>query len=109
MNNQYSFLNSSSHSVEVERLNGTVDKLKHTVEKLGKENVELRKINKSLNSKLSLLLNENDIVKNVKLDIQDYSDFTCGNSEETLKEFFYLLVICEKMKYMNLCLKVVKK
>jgi hypothetical protein len=100
MMNQYSFLNSSHHTVE--NLNSTIEKLQHTIHKLSKENSELKKINKNLNSKLSLLINENDIIKNVKMDIQDYSDYTNVNSEETLKEFFYLLVICEKMKYMNL-------
>jgi hypothetical protein len=103
---QYSFLNSSHHTVE--NLNSTIEKLQHTINKLSKENCELKKINRNLNSKLSLLINDNDIVKNVKLDIQeqeqDNSDSAFGHthSEETLKEFFYLLVICEKMKYMNL-------
>lgn len=103
LNKEYSFLNSSTHSSELEKLNLMIETYKRKVEKLENENYELKKINKSLNSQLSLLINESDIVKNVKIDIQNYSDYThFNNSEETLKEFFYLLVICEKMKYLNL-------
>jgi hypothetical protein len=101
---EYSFLNSSSHTQEIEKLNNMIETYKVRIEKLECENYEFRKANKTLNSQLNLLINENDIVKNLKIDIQNYSDFTTNftNSEETLKEFFYLLVICEKMKYLNL-------
>jgi hypothetical protein len=101
---EYSFLNNTSQTQEIEKLNSLIENYKGRIEKLECENYELKKANKSLNSQLNLLINENDIVKNVKIDIQNYSDFTTNfnNSEETLKEFFYLLVICEKMKYLNL-------
>lgn len=86
----------------IDELQSTIGALKKKVDKLQNENSELKKLNKNLNSKINLLINENDIVKNVKIDIQDYSDYTHFHSEDTLKEFFYLLVLSEKMKYLNL-------
>jgi hypothetical protein len=106
MTDNYSYLNSSHHSAreEIVNLNKTIQSLLKKIDKLENENEDLKKINKSLNSKINLLVNDNNIVKNVKMDIQDYSEFTtnANANEDTLKEFFYLLVLCEKMKYLNL-------
>ena len=83
-----------------ERLHKIIKILQDKLETITQENIELRKVNKSLNSKLNLLINDVDIVKNVKQEIIDNSCFYL-NTDDLLKEFFYLLVLCEKMKYMN--------
>jgi hypothetical protein len=83
-----------------ERLHKTIKILQEKLENITQENIELRKVNKTLNSKLNLLINDADMVKNVKQDIVDNSCFYL-NTDDLLKEFFYMLVLCEKMKYMN--------
>lgn len=95
-------LNNSYYSYSDERLLKIIESLQTKLEKINNENSELRKINRSLNAKVNLLLNDNNIVKNVKLDMNDYSDFSHFTSEDTLKDFFYLMVLSEKMKYMNI-------
>ncbi len=83
-----------------ERLHKTIKILQEKLEIITQENLELRKVNKTLNSKLNLLLSDADMIKNVKQDIVDNSCFYL-NTDDLLKEFFYMLVLCEKMKYMN--------
>lgn len=101
--NNYSFLNSTNNSSDIETLKENIENLQNQNNKLQAENNELKKINKSLNERFNLLLNENDVLKNVKKDVQDFSDLSnFNNNENTLKEFFYLLVLTEKMKYLNL-------
>ena len=85
---------------DLERLKKTIEILQLKIETITQENIELRKINKSLNSKLNLLINDTNIVKNVKQEMVDNSGFNFYN-DDMLKEFFHLLVLCEKMKYMN--------
>ena len=78
-------------------------KMEEEISKLINENKEYKRINKNLNTHLTILINDIDIMKNVKLDLNDYTGFEAGNaSEESMKEFFFLLVICEKMKYSNI-------
>jgi hypothetical protein len=72
------------------------------LEKANKEIHELKRQNKLLTSKLNLLLNDMNIVKNVKIDMNDYSNICPNTNEDSLKEFFYLLLISEKMKYVNI-------
>ncbi len=99
---QSPFSHKSVSSLEYEKLNKSHQDLQRKKDKLTNENTELRKINRNLNSKLNVLINDNDIVKDIKLEIQDYSDFTYFHNEDYLKEFFYLLVLCEKMKYIDI-------
>jgi hypothetical protein len=86
---------------EDNRLLKTVENLQNKINILSTENTELKRINKDLNSRINLLLNDNNMIKNVKLEMKDYSDFTQLHNEDTLREFFCLLVLCEKMKYLN--------
>jgi hypothetical protein len=72
------------------------------LDKANKEIHELKRQNKLLTSKLNLLLNDMNIVKNVKIDMNDYSNICPNTNEDSLKEFFYLLLISEKMKYVNI-------
>ncbi len=65
------------------------------------ENEELKRINKVLSTKIDFLVNHSTIVKNVKNEMNDYSLISHYNNQETLKEFFFLTVICEKMNYLN--------
>lgn len=103
-NKEFSFLNGSSEctSKDNEKLLKICENLNMKIDKLIQENNELKKINRSLNDKINLLINDNNIVKNVKNDMNDCSDYTHFNNEDSLKEFFYLLVLCEKMKYLNI-------
>jgi hypothetical protein len=91
-----------NQELEYEKLNKTVEYLNRKLEKINNDNEELRKINKTLISKLNLLINDQNLIKDVKVDIHDYSDLTNYNNEDTLKEFFYLTVLSEKMKYLNM-------
>jgi hypothetical protein len=84
-----------------DRLLKTIEHLQNKLDIISNENFELKRINRDLNSRINLLLNDNNIVKNVKLEMKDYSDFTQLHNEDTLREFFYLLVLCEKMKYLD--------
>jgi hypothetical protein len=84
-----------------DRLIKSIEHLQNKVDTLSTENFELKRINRDLNSRINLLLNDNNIIKNVKLDMKDYSDFTQLHTEDTLREFFYLLVLSEKMSYLN--------
>jgi hypothetical protein len=101
-----SYLNSSTYSntnEEIENLTKTIENLIKRIHQLEEENSQIKKLNKNLNAKLNLLINENHIIKNVKNDIQDCSEYTSKSDiNDNLKEFFYLLVISEKMKYLNL-------
>jgi len=92
---------SNNTTFELEKLNKKIEEMNKKMDKLRNENLEFRKLNKNLNSKLNVLLNDNDIIKTVKEDIQDFSDLTHFYNEDYLKDFFYLLVLCEKMKYLN--------
>ena len=76
--------------------------LETKLDKSQSENSDLRKTNKNLTTKINLLINDINILKNFKkdLDESDYPNY--ATSEDSLKEFFYLLVICEKMKYLNI-------
>jgi hypothetical protein len=84
-----------------DRLVKTIEHLQDKIDTLKNENFELKRINRDLNTRIGLLLNDNEVVKNVKLEMKDYSDYTQLHNEDTLREFFYLLVLCEKMKYLN--------
>ena len=84
-----------------DRLIKSIEHLQSKVDNLTIENCNLKQINRDLNTRINLLLNDNDLIKNVKLDMKDYSDFTQFQNEDTLREFFYLLVLSEKMNYLN--------
>jgi len=90
---------------ELQLLRKKNDILENKIEKLLVDNSEYKKINKNLSTHINLLINDIDIIKNVKSDLNNDSDY-CNNhssaSEDSLKEFFFLLVICEKMKYVNI-------
>lgn len=75
--------------------------LEYQIKKLHLENEELTKTNKLLSSKIDFLVNNNTIVKNVKNEMNDCSQISHYKNQDSLKEFFFLLVICEKMKYLN--------
>lgn len=76
--------------------------LESKLDKLQAENQDIKRNNKNLTTKINLLINDINILKNVKKDFNDSDYSNYGTSEDSLKEFFYLLVICEKMKYLNI-------
>lgn len=99
---QYSYLESSGlEEKKGFQLYKKIECLEYEIKKLRCENDELKKINKVLTNKIDLLVNNNTIVKNVKNEMNDCSQISHINNEDTLKEFFFLLVICEKMNYLN--------
>lgn len=75
--------------------------LEHQLRKITSENEELKKLNKILSTKIDFLVNNNTIAKNVKNEMNDCSQISHLNNQDTLKEFFFLLVICEKMNFIN--------
>lgn len=90
-NTQYSYLEYSKQ-----------DDIQSKLQKLTTENEELKKINKNLNLRLTLLLKEKEVTQNVKREIQEYSDDSNDSyNEDIYKEFFYLLLLSEKMKHMK--------
>ena len=98
----YSYLNSSaseensSYLLQQKNYN-----LEYQLKKVCLENQQLKKHNKILSAKIEFLLNNNTVVKNVKNEMNDCSQISHFNNQESLREFFYLLVISEKMNYLN--------
>ena len=75
--------------------------LEYQLRKITSENQELKQLNKIISSKIDFLLKNNTIVKNVKNEMNDCSQISHLNNQDNLKEFFFLLVICEKMNYLD--------
>lgn len=102
----YSYLDSST-ATEDNQINNNlilqqkVHLLEYQLRKITNENEELKKLNKILSSKIDFLISNNTIVKNVKNEMNDCSQISHFNNQDSLKEFFFLLVICEKMNYLD--------
>jgi len=107
----YSYLDSSTLTEDNNNINNynnqkiqlqKIHTLENKLRKINSENEELKKLNKVLYTKIDFLINNNTIVKNVKNEMNDCSQIShCNNNQDSLKEFFFLLVICEKMNYIE--------
>jgi hypothetical protein len=98
----YSYLNSSASeensSFLIQQKNY---ELEYQLKKVSLENQQLKKQNKILSSKIEFLVNNKTIVKNVKNEMNDCSQISHFNHQDSLREFFYLLVISEKMNNLD--------
>jgi len=105
VNENYSYIENSTYDENTNQnsflLQKKIINLEYQIKKLHLENQELIKTNKLLTSKIDFLVNNNTIVKNVKNEMNDCSQISHYKNQDSLKEFFFLLVICEKMKYLN--------
>ena len=94
----YSYLNSSASddnsSCLIQQKNYA---LEYELKKISLENQQLKKQNKILSAKIEFLVNNKTVVKNVKKEMNDCSQISHFNNQDSLREFFYLLVISEKM------------
>lgn len=97
----YSYLDNSNNEENNYFFQEKLENLQYKYNKLQVENDDLKKQNKTLTNKVDFLINNNTIVKNVKNEMNDCSQISHYHSEDSLKEFFFLLVICEKMNYLN--------
>lgn len=98
----YSYLNSSvSEENSLYLLQQKNFALEYQLKKKCLENEQLKKNNKILSNKIEFLVNNNTVVKNVKNDMNDCSQISHFQNQDSLREFFYLLVISEKMHYLN--------
>lgn len=78
-----------------------IDELNKKTEILKKENLELTNANKMLRTKFQTLLNDKKLISIVKSDLLDYSSYEVPKGDDTLKEFFFLLLMTHKMKYLE--------
>lgn len=102
----YSYLDNSETNEDNEinynlMLQQKIQILDFQLRKKTSENEELKKLNKVLSSKIDFLINNNTITKNVKNEMNDCSQISHFNNQDSLKEFFFLSVICEKMNYID--------
>ena len=98
----YSYLNSSESEENTSYIKQQKTyAMEYQLKKVCLENEQLKKHNKILSAKIEFLVNNNTVVKNVKNEMNDCSQISHFNNQDSLREFFYLLVICEKMNYLN--------
>ena len=92
-----------SHEQHILLLKKKISSLEIKLDNQQNENFDLKRQNKNLTTKINLLINDINILKNVKKNDVNESDYpNFSTSEDSLKEFFHLLIICEKMKYLNI-------